>query len=169
MIDDKNIDINLASRHVTRFIAILTLYSYSMNEQQNIIKLSQKIKTSYLNKEIFDLEVNLDQLKEIDLHNPDDQLLEQLILLSQDNKIEIQKLIEDSLIKKWNLNRIDRVLRSILELSALELLYCGDIPAKIIIDEYVSLTKSLYENSEVGFVNKVIDHMARAVRLDEMN
>ncbi len=160
--------INLSNRHATRFIAILALYSYDMYKQGSLAQLAKKVKRSYLNKDIFDLEVSQDKLLEIELYAPDDQFLDQLMLLSEEKRPEIDKLIKDSLIEKWNIDKIDKVIKAILQLAGLELLYSSDTPAKVIIDEYVSLTKSFYENNEAGFVNKVIDSMARISRADEI-
>lgn len=160
--------INLSSRHATRFIAILALYSYDMCKQASLAQLAKKVKRSYLNKDIFDLEISQDKLLEIELHSPDDQFLDQLISLSEEKRPEIEQLIKDSLIEKWNIDKIDKVIKAILQLAALELLYNAITPAKVIIDEYVSLTKSFYENNEAGFVNKVIDSMARTSRKAEI-
>ena len=87
---------------------------------------------------------------------------------SEEKRPEIEQLIKDSLIEKWNIDKIDKVIKAILQLAALELLYNAITPAKVIIDEYVSLTKSFYENNEAGFVNKVIDSMARTSRKAEI-
>ena len=158
------------SRHAARFIAILSLYSYYMKEDKStsLLKTSEKMKKSYRSKDIFDLQITEEQLEEIELHSPDEEFLEKLMLLSEEKKAEIEELIRSSLIAKWNLDKLDRVISVILKLAALELLYHGEIPAKIIIDEYVSLTKSFYENNEAGFVNKVIDTMAGKARPSEM-
>ena len=77
---------------------------------------------------------------------------------------EIEALIKANLIEKYSLDKLERVIKAIIGLAALELLYYGETPAKIIIDEYISLTKSFYGNSEAGFVNKVIDTLARKTR-----
>lgn len=163
-------ELNHHNKHASRFIAILSLYSYNMNENKsaNLIKTSETIKKSYHMKDIFDLELSDEQLDEIKLYTPDEEFLEKLMLLSIEKKFEIEELIKSCLIAKWNLNKLDQVIQSVLKLASLELLYHGDIPAKIIIDEYVSLTKSLYENNEAGFVNKVVDTMANKVRPKEI-
>ncbi len=152
------------NNHVARFIAILSLYSYEMQDRKNIKQISLITKKAYLEKDFFALGINTADLSKIEFHQPDEQLLEQLIDLSETKREEIDNLIRANLIAKYNLDRLDRVIKSILRLAALELLYCGHIPAKIIIDEYVSLTKTFYDNSEAGFVNKVIDVLASQTR-----
>lgn len=163
MIDNESIRHN---RHAARFIAILALYSYSMSENKsaNLLKISETMKKSYRMKDIFDLELSEEQLNSIELHSPDEEFLEKLMILSVEKKLEIEEFIKSCLIEKWNLDKLDQVIKSVLKLAGLELLYHGDIPAKIIIDEYVSLTKTFYENNEAGFINKVVDTMANKIR-----
>ncbi|MCT4634953.1 MAG: transcription antitermination factor NusB [Rickettsiales bacterium] len=164
-------ELNHHNKHASRFIAVLSLYSFNMNENKsaNLLKTSETIKKSYHMKDVFDLELSDEQLNEIKLYSPDEEFLTKLMVLSIEKKIEIEELIKSSLIERWNLNKLDQVIQSILKLAGLELLFHGDIPAKIIIDEYVSLTKSFYENNEAGFVNKVVDTMANKVRPAEIN
>jgi transcription antitermination factor NusB len=159
---------NPTNKHVARFIAILSLYSYEMQDQKSLYQISKAIKKAYLEKDVFDLDINEEKLSEIQFHSFDEQLLEILINLSDSKKEAIEQLIKDNLIAKYNFDRLDKVIKAILRLAALELLYCGDIAAKIIIDEYVSLTKTFYENNEAGFINKVIDVMARKTRASEI-
>jgi len=155
-------------RHVSRFIAILSLYAYEMQVQSTKAKTLQQIaenmRGAYLEKDLFDIDLKKEQL----FHAPEEELLEQLIRLGDAKREEIETFIKSNLIEKYNFDRLDKVIKSILQLAALELLYCGDTPAKIIIDEYVSLTKTFYENNEAGFVNKVIDVMARTARAEEI-
>lgn len=160
---------NNTNKHVTRFIAILSLYSHEMQDTKSIAQISRSINRAYLKKDLFDLGIDEESIANLELHTPDEQLLEILIRLSEEKREEIEQLIKDNLIEKYNFNRLDKVIKAILRLASLELLFCGDIPAKIIIDEYVSLTKTFYEDNEAGFVNKVIDVMARETRLNEVS
>ena len=161
-------EFNHINKHVSRFIAILSLYSYEMREDQTIQQISKKMKKAYLEKDIFILGISKEDLEKMSVHSPDDILLEQLINLSYEKKTDIEQLIKDNLIEKYSLNKLDKVIKAILCLAALELLYFGEVPAKIIIDEYVGLTKTFYENSETGFINKVIDVLAHKTRPSEI-
>lgn len=156
------IEENYKEKHVARFIAVLSLYSYEINNEVPLIQASKKILSAYIGQDIFDAEYSLD------LYYPDRDFLEKIIILFVEKKQEIDELIKSSLIAKWNFDKLDKVIKSVLRLASLELLYHGEIPAKIIIDEYVSLIKCFYENSEAGFVNKVIDTMSTKIRPEEM-
>lgn|GEM_PF-1582193 len=156
---------NLVNRHATRFIAILSLYSFEMRKQNSLTSAANEMLASYLNKDIF----YFNEIEESDVQNPDEPFLNQLIKLNEEKEEEISELVRSNLIEKYSFNKLDRVIKSILRLVATELLFCGDIPAKVIIDEYVGLTKVFYEKSEAGFVNKVSDILARSTREKEVN
>ena len=59
--------------------------------------------------------------------------------------------------KGWKMTRISRVSRSILRLSAYELLYCEDIPNSVSINEAVELCKKFDEDAARPFVNGVLN------------
>ena len=152
----------LINRHVSRFIAVISIYSNEIKNKDDLQQVSEELLGSYLNKDIFDLS-NEDK-EEFILHQADKLFLNQLIEIYQKKKDDIEELLKANLIEKYSLHKLDRVIKAILSLTACELLYCGETPAKIIIDEYVSITKIFYGNSEAGFVNKVADLLARKTR-----
>ncbi len=154
------------NKHVARFLAILTLYSHELQDNLSLYEVGQKINKSYRQKKLFDEQDEI--LAEMELHAVDETLFAQLISLANENKEEIENSLKENLIEKYRFDRLDRVIRAILKLATLEILYCGDTPTKIILDEYVSLTKTFYESNEVGFVNKVVDVIARSVRGKEI-
>lgn len=63
---------------------------------------------------------------------------------------------------KWKKNRISRVALAILRLSAYELLYAGDIPDKVSINEAVELAKKFGTEDDGAFVNGVLGGVVRA-------
>ena len=93
---------NPTNKHVARFIAILSLYSYEMQDQKSLYQISKAIKKAYLEKDVFDLDINEEKLSEIQFHSFDEQLLEILINLSDSKKEAIEQLIKDNLIAKYN-------------------------------------------------------------------
>lgn len=70
------------------------------------------------------------------------------------------KLIDDKITHyatNWQLKRMAVVDRNILRMGAYELLFCGDIPPKVAINEAVELAKK-YSGIEAGkFVNAILD------------
>ncbi len=80
---------------------------------------------------------------------------------------EIDASISDQLSEKWKLKRLDLTLRAILRAGGYEILRRPDVPALVIIDQYVSIAADFFEGKEPGFVNGAMDQMAKAVRKAE--
>ena len=77
---------------------------------------------------------------------------------------EIDALLEKRLSKGWSLARLDRLLRQLLRVGAYELLARPDVPTATVIDEYLDVADAFYDKRETGFVNGVLDAIARDVR-----
>ncbi|MCW5774724.1 MAG: transcription antitermination factor NusB, partial [Rhodospirillaceae bacterium] len=52
--------------------------------------------------------------------------------------------------------------------GAFELFARPDTPARVAITEYVAVANAFYEGREPGFVNGVLDKLARVLRPEEM-
>lgn len=76
----------------------------------------------------------------------------------------VDPMIEDCLSDGWSLDRLGATLRSILRAAGFELSARHDVPAPVIIDEYVNLAARFTGVGEVGFVNGVLDRLARRLR-----
>jgi N utilization substance protein B len=83
-------------------------------------------------------------------------------------KPEIDALIEPALARGWTLQRIDPVIRAILRAGAYELLVRGDVPARATISAYVDVSLAFDAAQEAGFVNGVLDRIAKDRRPQEM-
>ena len=80
---------------------------------------------------------------------------------------DIDKSIADKLSEKWTLKRLDLTLRAILRAAGYEIQRRPDVPAIVIIDQYVSISSDFFEGKEPGFVNGALDKMAKEVRKAE--
>lgn len=80
------------------------------------------------------------------------------------DQVRIDRAIEDSLAEGWTMTRIDSTLRAILRCGVHELVNMTDIPAPVIVNEYIDLTKAFYDGPEPKFVNGLMDRIAKAVR-----
>lgn len=77
---------------------------------------------------------------------------------------EVDAAVARRLAQNWRLERIDATVRAILRAGAFELTHRPDVPAEVVIDEYVELAKSFFEGPEPGFVNGALDGVAQDVR-----
>ena len=72
--------------------------------------------------------------------------------------------IRSHLAAGWKLGRLDATARAILRCAAFELMGMKDIPHEVVIDEYVEIAKSFFDGAEPGFVNGLLDAIARDER-----
>ncbi len=80
-------------------------------------------------------------------------------------RTEIDALIEAALADGWTLARLDRPMRQILRAGVYELLARPDVPTGAAITEYVDVAHAFYERREAGFVNGLLDAIAKRVRV----
>lgn len=77
---------------------------------------------------------------------------------------EIDPLVDAQLAEGWHLVRIDSIVRAILRAGTFELMELGDVPARVVISEYVEVAKAFFEGDEPRLVNGVLDQIARKLR-----
>ena len=103
-----------------------------------------------------------DFLKEYGSEEQDRRLAREWINGSWKNIGQIDQLIE-SFSSNWQLNRISLVDRSNMRLAVYQLLYCPDVPAKVVINEAVELAKEFSTAGAPGFINGILDAIYRSI------
>ncbi|MBV1702129.1 MAG: transcription antitermination factor NusB [Hyphomicrobiales bacterium] len=81
----------------------------------------------------------------------------------------LDRLVNDNLQPGWPLKRIEALMRAILRAGTYELFKRKDIPARVVIAEYVDVAGGFFAHEESGMINAVLDTLARAMRADEFN
>ena len=77
---------------------------------------------------------------------------------------DIDQAITARLAAGWTLERLDRPMRAILRAGTYELVARADIPVGSVISEYVDVAHAFYDKRESGFVNGLLDAIAKEVR-----
>jgi N utilization substance protein B len=77
---------------------------------------------------------------------------------------EIDQHIKGALAEGWTMGRLDTTLRAILRAGTYELLARPDIPYEVVVNEYVGIAAAFFTEKEPGFVNGILDHLARKLR-----
>ena len=77
---------------------------------------------------------------------------------------EIDLAIEAKLASGWTLTRLDKPMKAILRAGTYELMARKDVPVGATISEYVDVAHAFYERREAGFVNGLLDGIAKDVR-----
>lgn len=103
-----------------------------------------------------------------DLAEPDGALLAELIRGVSGSRDKLDGMIGPALSGDWTVDRLEVILRAILRAGAFELLTMGDVPAKVVINEYVNVAKAFFDDNKPGMVNGVLDKLAHVLRAAEM-
>ena len=80
----------------------------------------------------------------------------------------LDPLIDQVLAGGWPLKRIEAILRAVLRAGAYELAHRSDVPARVIVSEYVGVANAFVDRDETGLVNAVLDQIARQFRAGEL-
>jgi N utilization substance protein B len=81
-----------------------------------------------------------------------------------DRREEIDGLIAGRLAEGWTLERLDKPMKAILRVGTYELIARPDVPVASVISEYVDVADAFYDKREKGFVNGLLDAIAKAAR-----
>ena len=80
---------------------------------------------------------------------------------------ELDPKIHIALVEGWPLTRLDLTLRAILRAATRELTASRDVPARVVITEYVDVAKAFFDGEESSLVNGVLDTLAHQLRPEE--
>ena len=76
----------------------------------------------------------------------------------------IDPMIDRTLAEGWPLKRVEAVMRAVMRAGAYELKMRPDVPARVVIAEYVAVASAFFEREEAGMTNAVLDRLARQLR-----
>ncbi len=77
--------------------------------------------------------------------------------------------IDTALTRGWPLKRVEAVLRAIMRAGAYELACRSDVPAQVVMSEYVDVASAFVDREETGMVNAVLNQIARELRPGEFD
>ena len=86
-------------------------------------------------------------------------------VLSDQHALDI--LIDSHLVQGWPLARIEALMRAILRAGCYELKKRTDVPARVVISEYVDVAGAFFDREEAGMINAVLDTLAKKLRAAE--
>lgn len=65
--------------------------------------------------------------------------------------------------QNWRVERMGRVELTLLRIAVYEMLFREDVPAKVAMNEAIELSKQFGDDNSRGFVNGILDAVARAL------
>lgn len=143
-------------RHSARVAAVQALYQVEQTKES----------TKHVVRDMSESEFSI--LQQEGYVRPENELFENLVHNTFLLKGEIDIIIKEFLSDNWRLDRLSCILKIILRLATYELRSSLTIPSKIILNEYIEITKDFLDNkSEVGFVNGILDKISKHVRDEE--
>ncbi len=77
--------------------------------------------------------------------------------------VNVDKILD----KAWPLHRLDATVRAILRAGAYEVYFKDNVPARVIISEYVDVAGAFFGAEEPKFVNGVLNTLANNRRAEE--
>ena len=102
------------------------------------------------------------------LVEPDIQWLVVLVHGVAERLDELDEAIEGALDKSRPLERLEVLLRAILRAGTYELLSQTDVPARVVINEYMNIAHAFFAGKEPNLVNGVLDRLAHVLRQEEL-
>lgn len=138
---------NRYQRATARLAAVQSVYAIKVGDQQG--------------ETILD---NILNFQEENWEKPDIPFLRNLVESCQVNMEEICAHVEKNLTKDWTMSRIDKLILSILICAVNELLFEKEIPAQIILKEYVDLAADFFDAKDVNFINASLNALRTNIR-----
>ncbi|OEJ64613.1 transcription antitermination factor NusB [Magnetovibrio blakemorei] len=105
-----------------------------------------------------------DEVGEAEFNDPDKSFLIELVRGVVARQGEIDECLQGALGDKWTVERLEVLLRAILRCGIFELMTRTEIPAKVVINEYMDVANAFFSEGEPKMVNGVLDKLAHVLR-----
>lgn len=150
------------TRGNARELAVHLIYGREFTKEE-----PQQVVSTRLNKEYYP---QLSQENEIYAERPNKYQLayiDKVVTGVANRQEELNAQIQKFSIG-WDISRISRLARSVMQLAIFEILYVDDVPTGVAISEAVRLSK-MYDGDDTGaFVNGILGTFARSLTPEEV-
>ncbi len=99
---------------------------------------------------------------------PDEELFTRLVRGATERRDELDGIINPALRDGLDVAGLQAVMRALLRLATFELLAVTDVPARVVITEYIEVAKAFFTGPEPDLVNAALDRMVKVLRAEEM-
>jgi N utilization substance protein B len=145
-----------SSRSAARLAAVQALYQMDMTGI-DLADVIAEFETHRLGKEIEDCQYR----------DAEPAFFRDLVAGVVREQLRVDPLIDQQLAEGWRLNRVDSILRAILRAGAYEILVRSDVPARVVISEYVDIAHAFFAEEEPKVVNGILDRLSHKARPQE--
>lgn len=138
-----------SNRHLGRIVALQTLYEHEFRTEVGDENIDY---TTILQRNLAEYKSSVDDVDFVDK-------LVSGVLSTQTQLDEKLK----PLAPEWPIDQLSRIDRAVLRIGLYELLYCKDVPPKVVINEAVELAKAFGSDNSGKFVNGVLGTALRTL------
>ena len=143
--------VSIRKKTASRICSTQVLYSFSFSNENIDFFMS-----TYLDNYVSTI------LRELNLKKIDYELFYTIINGVYDNLIQIDDIITKNLSKKWTIDRLSKIEKSILRLATYELLFEKKFKKLTIINEYISIIDVFC--GDANFANGILDNISKELK-----
>jgi len=141
-----------------RLLAVQALYQIAVGQES-----AKQVLQEFLQHRV---EEDIEGLKHASVNR---ELLAELIEGATRKAEELDDMIAAVLDEDWTLDRLEILLRGLLQAATYELAERLEVPARVVISEYVDLAHAFFDGRETAFVNGLLDRLAHVLRAEEFD
>lgn len=146
------------ARSTARLAAVQALYQFHM-EQTPQARLLDEFHQHRLGRTIDD--EDFDEAEYADAEVP---FFDDVVRGVAARRDEIDAVVAGKLASGWTIARLDKAMLQVLRAGTYELLARADVPAAVVINEYVEVAKAFFDDGQAKFVNGILDAVAKEAR-----
>ncbi|UCM86000.1 MAG: transcription antitermination factor NusB [Rickettsia endosymbiont of Culicoides impunctatus] len=152
------------TKTIARIAAVQAIYQYKPEDpKHNIEKIIQQIIQFYqderaANSLTTNLTASLNKPIKVKLSISHFELLVKSVVI---NLPQIDKMISRHLTAEWQITSLPVLLLALLRVAICELQFFPNVLNKVVINEFTDITNDMLSEGEVGFVNSVLDRIAK--------
>ena len=157
---------NAQSRSAARMAAVQALYELDMGDGDADVILRALIEKRWT---VPIEDEDGDEIGEAEFFDPDKTFLLKLARGVLNKKDAVDEALNGTLGSNWTVPRLEVLLRAVLRAGVYELMEHTEIPAKVIINEYMDVANAFFSEGEPKMVNGVLDKLAHVLRDGQMD
>ncbi len=143
---DKEVSVTGNPKTEARLMAVQALYQYLLTKEGQEDILRQFVS------------------RHIPARKGDSKLFEILFKNSISEQERYIELLQANMAENWRWDRLGYVEQALLLAATSELDVRQDTPLKVVLNEFITIAHSYFEQPEVAFINGVLDKAAKALR-----
>ena len=142
-----------------RLMAVQAYYAKAQSDES-----WDQVISRFLMEEIGGTVLQGEKEEVVALEPADKSLFAHLTQYVRDNEKDLEKMIESAFSDKIKKGKLELTFKGILLMGAAEFFVNPDLDTPIIVNEYVDITRSFYDGTEVKIANAVLDKLAKVIR-----